>query len=205
MRDEDDTGREVVEEPLEPREAGEVEVVGRLVEQEDVEARQQDSRQRGAGRLAAGEARHLALGARAEPDVAQDGAGARLEVLAAEREEAVEGIAVGDGELGLLAEPARQLVHRVLRGADAGAPSEVGEHRLALAGLRLLRQQADGAAAHDLAAIGLLEPRQHPQQGRFADPVRADDPYAVARRDDQRDAVEHLDGGVALRDVTCSE
>ena len=56
VRDEDDARREAVEEPLEPREAGEVEVVRRLVEQEDVEAREQDRRQRGAGRLAAREA-----------------------------------------------------------------------------------------------------------------------------------------------------
>ena len=43
------------------------------------------------------------------------------------------------------------------------------------------------------------------QQRRLANPVGADDADPVARRDDERDAVEHLGGGEALRDVTCSE
>ena len=38
----DDTARELVEKPLEPREAGEVEVVRRFVEEEDVESADQN-------------------------------------------------------------------------------------------------------------------------------------------------------------------
>jgi hypothetical protein len=55
MRDEHDARGQPAEEPLQPLEAGEVEVVRRLVEQEDVEAREQDRRERRTGRLAARE------------------------------------------------------------------------------------------------------------------------------------------------------
>ncbi len=147
----------------------------------------------------------LLIGPRAQPDVGQDGSGARLEVLAAEREEAVERVRVGAGKLRLGPEPSCERVHRGFGLTDAGAPRQVAEHGLTGARRRLLRQVADGAAADHLPAVGLLEPGQHAQQGRLADPVRADDADPVARRDDQRDAVEHLAGGKALRDITCSE
>src|SRR5262249_61350882 len=78
-------------------------------------------------------------------------------------------------------------------------------HRLAGPRLRLLRQVADLAPADHLPAVGRLQPREDAEEGRLADPVRADDADAVARRDDQRDAVEHLDGGVGLGNVTCTE
>ena len=53
------------DEGLEPGEAGEVEVVGRLVEQHDVEAAEQQRRERGPRRLPARERRHQ----RVRPDV----------------------------------------------------------------------------------------------------------------------------------------
>ena len=97
--------------------------------------------------------RHLALGARPEADVGQDGAGAGLEVLAAEREEAVERVGVGAARApGSAPSRAASASISALGGADAGAPREVAEHRLARPRLGLLRQVADGAAADDLAA-----------------------------------------------------
>ena len=149
MRDEHDAGGEPVEEALEPLEAREVEVVRRLVEQEDVEAREQDRGERGAGRFAAGQRRHLAVGAPPETDVRRARRRPRLEVLAAEREEAVERVRVGARELRLGAEPGRERVHLLLGCADAGAPREVVAHRLARARLRLLREVPDGARADD--------------------------------------------------------
>ena len=149
MRDEDDTAAgEVVDEPLEPREAREVEVVGRLVEQQHVEAGEQDRRQRGAGRLAAGE--RSSSGERRCATRARRRSGRHGRAPRSRRRRAR-----GSGRARrrrrrrapARRQPRRQLVHLVLRGADAGAASEVGEHRLARAGLRLLRQQADGAGA----------------------------------------------------------
>src|SRR5205085_9146408 len=54
VRDENDSGPKPFEESLEDLEACEIEIVRRLVEQEDVEAREQDRRERGTRRLAAG-------------------------------------------------------------------------------------------------------------------------------------------------------
>ena len=171
---------ERVEEPLEPREPCEVEVVRRLVEQEDVEAGEQDGRERRPGRLAAGERRHLSLGARPESDVRQHRPGAAFEVLAAEGEEAVKGVGVDAGQFRLVLEARRERIHRPFRVADARAPREVAEHGLAGARLGLLWQEADGAAADDLAGVGGLDPGEHAEQRRLADPVRADDPDPVA-------------------------
>jgi hypothetical protein len=61
------------DEPLQPGETVEVEVVGRLVEQQHVEAGEQDRRQGGARGLAAGQRRGGQVEqARVEPEVAQD-------------------------------------------------------------------------------------------------------------------------------------
>ena len=115
------------DEALQPGEAVEVEVVGRLVEQQDVEAREQDRRERGARRLAAGQRGGLQVEQRrVEPEVAQDGLGARLEVGAAEREPALErvGVAVrGAGRVGR--HRGGRLVHARVGGRDAGAAREV--------------------------------------------------------------------------------
>ena len=87
MGDDHGAARALGDEALQAREAVEVEVVGRLVEQQDVEAAEQDRRQRRARRLAARERRRLQLEQRdVEPEVAQDGLRAWLEVGAAERE-----------------------------------------------------------------------------------------------------------------------
>ena len=205
VRDEHDAGGQAAQEALEPREPGEVEVVRRLVEQEHVEAGEQDRGERRAGGLAAGQGAHLAVRAAAEPDVVEHRGRAGVEVLAAEREEAVERVGVGAGELVLVGEPRGELVHLLLGRADAGAPREVAADGLAGAGLELLRQVADRAGADHPAGVGRLQAGEHAQQRRLADPVRADDADAVARGDDERHAVQHLDGGIALRDVTCCQ
>ena len=90
VRDDDEPAREPVDEALEPVEPVEVEVVRRLVEQEHVEARQQDRRQRGPRRLAAGERRRLLVERDGEPELGARRARPRLEIAAAEREEALE-------------------------------------------------------------------------------------------------------------------
>ena len=77
-------------------EAGEVEVVGRLVEQQHVLAREQDGSQRGPRRLAAGEVADRdvePIGRQA--DLGQHRAGAGVEVVAADGEEVLERGAVG--------------------------------------------------------------------------------------------------------------
>ncbi len=62
MGDEDDRGVEVDEVGLEPLQRGDVEVVGGLVEEQQVGSAGQRPRQRGAGQLATGEGREPPLG-----------------------------------------------------------------------------------------------------------------------------------------------
>ena len=86
-----DATRELGEELLEPREAREVEVVGGLVEQEHVEARQQDRRKRRARRLPTRQRarREIELRLR-EPEVVAHRTHPRVEVGATRREIPVE-------------------------------------------------------------------------------------------------------------------
>ena len=202
----DDAHRQRVEEPLEPAQPREVEVVGRLVEQEDVEAREQDRGERGAGRLAAREGRELAPGARAEADVGQDGPGAGLEVLAAEGEEAVERApsrrrrAPARPRAGLRARPSppRRRRRRCAgpgsraRSRQAGRPAPAGRNPTRPGADDLARRRAPRRRRARAAASTCRS-----RWGRRRRPV--------ARGDDQRDVVEHRHGGIALRDVTCGE
>ena len=89
VRDDHRPSREVVvQEALEPVEPGEVEVVGGLVEQEHVEAGQQDRGQACPRRLSARQRRHLHVeDALRQPEVGDDGADAGVEIGGAERED----------------------------------------------------------------------------------------------------------------------
>ena len=205
VRDEHHSGGQPVQELLEPLEPGEVQVVRRLVEQEHVEAGEQDRGERCASGLAARQGAHLAIRAAAQPDVVQHGGRAGVEVFPTEREEAVEGGGVRADELVLVGQPRREPVHLLLGAADSRAPREVVADRLAGPGLELLRQVPDGAGTDHPAGVGRLQAGEHAQQRRLPDPVRADDADAVARGDDQRHVVEHLNGGIALRDVPCCQ
>ena len=128
-----------------------------------------------------------------------------FEVRAAEREEPVERVGVGVGELRLVTEAGRERVH-LLRGVgDTRAPREVVAERLALSRVGLLRQVADRAGAHDPSSVGRFEPRKDAQERRLADPVRTDDADPVARRDDERDAPQHVGGAEALRYLMCGQ
>ena len=204
MRDDDDRAVELSDEGLEPREAGEVEVVRRLVEQQHVEAAEQDRRERGARRLAAGEAGEPAVEPDVEPELREHGGRARLQVAAAAGEECVERVVVVRGELRLGAEPRGEPVHPLGRGGDSGAPCEVCEQRLAVERVALLRQVADGErrrVAPDDSAVRLVLAGEQPEQRRLARAVRPDEPDPRMRRHDEVDAGEDDVGSVRLRDA----
>ena len=95
-------------ERLEQVEPGEVEVVGGLVEEQHVLARQEDRGQRGPGRLPAGEVADLdvdAVGGQA--DLGEHRAGAGVEVVATDGEEVLEGARVGLDRVGVVAHRGR--------------------------------------------------------------------------------------------------
>jgi hypothetical protein len=83
-------GAAALHELLEAVEPVDVEVVGRLVEQVGVVARQQQRGEAGARRLAARQRRHRQLEVDGEPEVGEHRGGALVEVGAAEREPALE-------------------------------------------------------------------------------------------------------------------
>src|SRR5207302_1215928 len=78
-----------------------------------------------------------------KPRIGEGGTRPRVEVVAPEREEAVEGLAVRGGELGLLLEAGRQLVEPRLGLGHSGAAGEVAAQRLPRPHVLLPR---DGAA-----------------------------------------------------------
>ena len=134
MRDDHRAAREVVvEEALEPIEAGEVEVVGGLVEQEHVEAGEQDRGEVGARGLAARERAHVEVEhAFRQAEVVEHLADRGVEVGGAEREVRVEreGVrVVGAGTA--VREAVARGVERLLGVGHAGAAPEVGAHGLA--------------------------------------------------------------------------
>ena len=201
MGDDREAAREAVEEALEPLEPVEVEVVRRLVEQEEVEAREQDRGEGGSSGLAARERRPSPDRARpGRPSSAQTRPRTVLEVATAEREVALERGRVGVGGSRSRCVAA---LPRVC-GGDAGAPREVREQRLARPAVVLLRQVAGGERGRRRARrarVGLLDPGEQAQQRRLAGPVRADDAEPRSRPDRQVDAVENGLGAVRLDDA----
>jgi hypothetical protein len=184
VRDDRRPARPLGDEALQSGEPVEVEVVRRLVEQERVEAREEDRRQRGARRLPARQRGRLEREeAGVEAEVAADGLRARLEVRPAEREPGVERLRVGvAGARGLLAERVRRGVEPGAGRGDPRAAGEEGGERLAGRAIGLLGQVARGAArAPHLAAVGGVDAGEDAQQRRLARAVGADDADHVAR------------------------
>ena len=86
MGDDGDPTREVVDEALQPVEAVEVEVVRRLVEEQQVEPREQDRGQRGARCLPTGERCRLLVQRDRQAELGADRPRPGLEVCATEGE-----------------------------------------------------------------------------------------------------------------------
>ena len=200
---------EALEELLEPGHRLGVEVVGRLVQQQQVGRREQQPAERDAAPLAAGQRRHVGVGRRAAQRVHRDVEVAvevpgvepldpvlHLALLLEQRRHLLVGHRLG--------EPLRELVERVEQVALLGdAVLDVAAHVLRRVELRLLRQQADRRAGRQLgAAAGRLVQAGHdPQQRRLARAVRPEHADLGARVERQRDVAEHLPlGPVELLD-----
>ena len=195
MGDRDDGARVLRQVLLEPLHALRVQVVGGLVEQQQVGLGQQQPAQRDPPLLAAGQAGDVGVGRRAAQrvhgllDLAVQVPGVpvvELLLQAAHLLEQLVGV-VGRhllGDLVVLGEQPLGLGHAVL---------DVAEDRLGLVQLGLLVEQAHGEARHQArVAVGrLLHARHHPEQGRLAGAVRADDADLGAGQERQRDVVEN--------------
>ncbi|CAL9628649.1 hypothetical protein SUDANB21_06041 [Streptomyces sp. enrichment culture] len=208
MADDDRAGAQAAHEPLQAFQAVQVEVVGGLVEQEDVVAGQQQGGESGAGRLAAGECGHLLVETDVQAERGGGLLGALVEVGAAQREPAFEGGGVGVVRAGCAVDQTLgRLVHGVLGLGDAGAAGEEGAHGLAGPPLRLLREMADGGGGRGEAQLALLgrgEPGEQAQQRGLAGAVGPDEADHVAGRDDEVESGEQgavaVSGGEVLGD-----
>ena len=180
---------------LDPLERADVEMVRRLVEEQQVRVGDDEPGERGAGLLAARQRRR-------RPDPV-----ARLESQAGQRlvDALVDGVPAEDLELvlevGVAAlldamlllvsgELGRDRVEMRRAGPDRGP--EVGRGHERRVEVRLLGEQAERQPAlpGDLAAVGLVDAGGDPEQRRLAGAVRPDEPDAVADRDRRRDRVE---------------
>ncbi len=205
MADDDRPGRQPGHERLQPLQPVEVEVVGRLVEQEDVEPAEQQGGEPGPGGLAAGEPGHRRCQVDREPQVGGGRVGPLGEVGAAERQPAFQRVGVGVGRARLVVgqRPGRR-VHPAGRRGDAGPPGEEVQHDLARAPLRLLREVADGRVRRrqpDAAGRRRVGAGEDPQQTGLAGPVRPDQPDPLRRPDDQVKIVEQVPATASSRDT----
>ena len=194
--DGDDRPRVLLEEALEPVDRFGVEVVGRLVEEEQVRVAEEEPGERDASLLAAGERGDAGVVGRAAQGVHRD-----VDV-------ALEVPGVGRGDLvlerGLLGADLLVVGVRVRPGGhdrvvlvderlDLGhAVHDVALDVLGRVELRLLAEVADREAgrqagfAHEL----VVEPGHDPEQARLAGAVRTDDPDLGARVERDRDVLE---------------
>ncbi len=185
MADEDDPASEAAHEALEPVEAVQVEVVRRLVEQHDVEPREQQGGEADAGGLPAGQRGHQRLrpdavlvGADGQAEVGEHDGDAVVEVGCTRREPAVERRRVGvrSGVPGAgIAERGSGGVHRrgrlgaAVRRAMYAATVSPGDAFV------LLRQEADervGRRERHTAGERFVHPGEQAQQGGLAGAVQ---------------------------------
>lgn len=212
MADDDGARAQAGHEALQALQSVEVEVVGGLVEQEDVVAREEQRGEARAGRLSAGERGHGPVEAHGQAQLGGDLLGPLLQVRAAEGEPALQGLGVrvvrarGARDQGF-----GRLVHRALGVGDAGAAGQERGHRLTVATLGLLREVADGGGGRgepQLALLRAVEPGEQPEQGRFARAVDSDETDHVTGGDDEVEPGEEravaVSGGEVLGDESGS-
>ena len=200
VADHDDARGRVVDEAFQPFQAGKVQVVGGLVEQQHVEAAEEQRGQTDPGGLSSGQRRHHLIGVDVEAEVGCHLGDAHVEVSPAERQPAVERRAVvvsgvasaGSERFGGPVEPG-------LCGSDTGSAVQEGRHGFPGDPLGLLRQQADGGVRWlqlDGPRRGSIESSQDPQQRGLAGTVRPDEPDHRGRCHQHVDAGEEGSGPV---------
>jgi len=192
-------------EVLQHRQPDQVEVVGRLVQQQHVVPGQQQRREPRSGRLAAGQRRHRPVELDGEAELGGDRVGPLVQVGRAEAEPALQGhgVRVVGAALAPL-QRHRRRVQGALRGRHAGPPGQHLADRLAAPAVAFLRQVADGGggrAQRHRAPLGQVDPGQHPQQRGLAGPVRTDQADHVARRHHQVEPREQLHVAVPRREL----
>ena len=199
------------DERLQALEAVRVEVVRRLVEEQEIGAREERGRERRPGCLAAGEAVERAREVDPEAELGAELRRARLEVTSAEGEEPVERAVVPRGRsrlVGREGERRRGLLELALRVRDPRPPRQAADQRLPRVRVGLLRQVSDGQVGRvedHRATIRRLVPGEQAQDGGLADAVRADeaDPSPCVDRE-RRVVQDDLPSVVLVTPTSCA-
>ena len=208
MRDDQSSPAQTEDKLLDGLEPFEVEVVGGLVQERDVKARQTERSQPGSRQLPAGERRHK------RPEQVgggpQGGQAGRRPLLETPRVD--------------LVEPGQGAVVKLLRGWAQVSPGDGGEgrahgllgldhpttapqvllDRLVGRALTALRQVADGGRGRrnlHRAGVGPLQAGQRAQQGRLPGAVRPHHAHALAGAKGQRNTPQHELTGTLPTDV----
>ena len=191
VRGHEDGGGGVAEEALQPDDRLDVEVVGRLVEQQDVEVAEEDAGHGDAHLPAAGERAGVAVDLRVvEAEAVEHGTGARLELVASVVLILLLHLAV-TGQRRLVVQVLLELEELVVEVAEAAAAGDgLVEDGTAAHLVDFLTEVADGELLRhgDRAVVRALLARDHPEKRRLAGAVRPDQPGLLARIE--------LEGGV---------
>ena len=191
---------------LEPLQPGEIEVVGRFVEQGDRVTRQFDGGQRHLRLLASGQGGGAPVSdCRPNPQVVEHRVDPGVEVGRAQGSEPLEGHGVAVvGRTGAQSQAGGCRRQLVLGGPGPGASGQHGAHGLAGCPLVLLGQVPDGGRRRvegDRSGIGLVEAGEEAQQRRLADSVGTGDPDAALWSDGQRHPLENGAAGAFRAEV----
>ena len=179
-----DAATQALDERLQPGESVKVEVIRGFVQQDDVEAAQQEGGERNACSLPSGESRHDGLGAHFQAEVRKDGRDSFFKVGSAGCHPTVEGNRVGIIGTG---RPGTQSLGRGFHvrccPRTTGPAGDVGGDRFAFGALVFLRQPAHKSVSRgkaDLAALGLVHSGQEAQQRGLSGTVGAHHAHDVA-------------------------
>ena len=180
---------------LEPFEGVEVEVIGRLVEQQQVRIGDDQARQRRPGLLATRQGRRrLRPFVPREPEAAQRALDPLVERVATEDLVLMEKLGIGVvGHPSLALHRRQPLGHPIemrRAGPDRGPQVRRGHERLVEVGLLGEQAERQAALAMDLAAVRFVTTGRQAEERRLARPVRADQPDPVAERDRRVDRIE---------------
>ncbi len=211
VRDDQQAATIGAQEVHQPAGGGRVEEVGRLVEQQQVGALEEQAGQGELGLLAAAEGADAAVeGDARQAEAGDELLGARIGVVVAEAverglrlSEALEG-GVERRALGFGQHSGQGVVFldggvEAAAAEDVVAHGAVGNHGVLVG--HILRQVAEGGRAQHGAAVGGLDAGDDLEQRGLAGAVDADEAGLLAGAERERDVVEHEPGPVRQRDV----
>jgi len=189
---------------LEPLERRDIEMVRRLVEEQNVRVIEEQARQAEPRSLATRERCDLAIDETAQAETAEDAPERGLEVVTAGVFEMVLRVGVA---LECFRIPGRDLSLQVTELAlqlaqMRGRAPRVLDHRSRRFLEEFLAQETDARTARvgDRAAIGCVETRSDPEERRFPRSVRTDEAHAIAVRDAERHILQYLAFAIPARD-----